>query len=220
MAPPTSVPEVRRFLGMSNQLGKVTPHLAELSQPLRELPVKSRSWYWGPAQSKAFKSIKIELCKPVTLALYDPSAPTKISANASAYGLGAVLLQSHPSGWRAVAFAMSQTERNYAQIEKEALATTWACEKFSDFILGNHIQIETDHKPLVPLLGTKTLDRLPPRILRFRLRLDRFSFEIRHVPVIHSRYPAPQLTPHQSSSECELEALCQLCVLDTVSHLQ
>ena len=46
---------------------------------------------------------------------------------------------------------MTETERRYAQIEKEALATTWACEKFSDFILGKRIQVETDHKPLVPL---------------------------------------------------------------------
>jgi len=48
---------------------------------------------------------------------------------------------------------MIETERRYAQIEKEALATTWACEKFSNFVLGKHIRIETDHKPLVPLLG-------------------------------------------------------------------
>ena len=62
---------------------------------------------------------------------------------------------------------MTETECQYAQIEKEALATTWACEKSSDFVLWKHIMIETDHKPLVPLLGAKELDRLPPRILRF-----------------------------------------------------
>ena len=67
---------------------------------------------------------------------------------------------------------MSETERRYTQIEKEALATSWTCQKFSDFILGKHILIETDHKPLVPLLGMKDLDRLPPRILRFCLHLD------------------------------------------------
>ena len=50
---------------------------------------------------------------------------------------------------------MTETERQYAQIEKEALATTWACEKSSDFVLWKHIMIETDHKPLVPLLGAK-----------------------------------------------------------------
>ena len=94
-------------------------------------------------------------------------------------------MQQTESEWRPVAFAsrsMTDTEKRYAQIEKEALASTWACEKFSDYILGKSIIIETDHKPLVPLLGTKQLDSLPPRVLRFRLRLDRFTYTIIYVP--------------------------------------
>ena len=77
---------------------------------------------------------------------------------------------------------MSETEQRYSQIEKEALAIVWACEKFSDQILGKSFQIETDHKPLVPLLSTTHLDRMPPRVLRFRLRLTRFNYSIEHVP--------------------------------------
>ena len=41
---------------------------------------------------------------------------------------------------------------------------------------------ETDHKPLIPLLSTKNLDELPPRIQRFRMRLMRYHFTISHVP--------------------------------------
>lgn len=78
--------------------------------------------------------------------------------------------------------ALTETERCYAQIEKEALATTWACEKFADYLLGQHFQIETDHKPLIPLLSTKHLDRMPPHVLRFRLRLAWFQYTILHVP--------------------------------------
>ena len=58
--------------------------------------------------------------------------------------------------------SLTETERRYAQIEKEALAKTWACEKFSQYILAKQILIETDHKPLVPLLSSKHLDDLPP----------------------------------------------------------
>ena len=77
---------------------------------------------------------------------------------------------------------MTNTECRYAQVEKEALATTWACEKFASYILGKKFLIETDHKPLVPLLGNKSLHSLPPRILHFWLRLARFEYEIFHIP--------------------------------------
>ena len=108
-------------------------------------------------------------------------------------------------------------------IEKEALAVTWACEKFSYFILSKHIEIETDHKTLVPLLGTKHLDNLPPRVLRFRLRLDRFSYTIQHVPGKQlytadtlSRAPVTRTTSDDSTT---LQELAELCMLDTIAHL-
>ena len=50
------------------------------------------------------------------------------------------------------------------------------------YLVGGIFSIETDHKPLVPLLSTKHLDCLPPRVLQFRLRLDRFDYTIHHVP--------------------------------------
>ncbi len=148
-------------MGMVNQLNKFTPNIAELSQPLRELLSTKRAWVWGSSQDAAFEAIKKELTQPTVLALYDVDAELKISSNASAYGLGAVLLQRHSdSQWKPVAYAsrcMSDTERRYSQIEKEALGIVWACEKFADFVIGKRIALETDHKPLVPLLTPHTL---------------------------------------------------------------
>ena len=77
---------------------------------------------------------------------------------------------------------MTPTEQRYAQIEKEGLALTWACERFQDYLVGLRFHVETDHKPLVPLLSNKLLDELPLQIQRFRMRLMRFSFSISHVP--------------------------------------
>ena len=154
--PPKTIPELRRFLGMVNQLGKFSPNLANITQPLRELLKKTRMWQWTEVQHKAFNEIKKELSQPTVLCIYDPNAETKISGDASSHGLGAVLLQKHDSVWKPVAYAsrsLSDTEANYAQIEKEALACVWACEKFSTYVLGMRFMVETDHKPLLPYLG-------------------------------------------------------------------
>ncbi len=76
---------------------------------------------------------------------------------------------------------LSEAEKHYAQMEKEALAVTWASERLSSYLLGLKYRLETDHKPLLSLL-TKALDDLPPQILRFRLSLMKFTFDIVQVP--------------------------------------
>ena len=78
--------------------------------------------------------------------------------------------------------SLTDAEKNYAVIEKEALAATWASERFSEYILGTTYTIQTDHKPLVSLLATKELHKLPPKIQRFRLRLMRYNPDVVHVP--------------------------------------
>ena len=156
------------------------------------------------------------------LALYDVKADKKISADASSYGLGVVLLQKNNQLWQPVMYAsrtMTSTECRYAQVEKEALASTWACEKFANYVLGKKFIIETDHKPLVPLLGNKSLHSLPPRILCFRLRLTRFEYEIVHVPGKSlvmadtlSRAPIHRSDTDTSDLQEEAEYLMEMCV--------
>ena len=92
-------------MGMANLLGKFSPNLAELSQPLRELLSPKHSWLWTPRHQEAFTSIKKELAKPTILALYDPLAHFKVSADASSFGLGAVLLQKSDQEWKPIAYA-------------------------------------------------------------------------------------------------------------------
>jgi transposase InsO family protein len=223
MSPPKNVTELRRFMGMVNQLGKFSSNLSELSQPLRKLLCKKVVWQWTCIQEQAFDDVKRELVKPSCLALYNPQNRTKVSADASSYGLGAALLQEVAGQWKPVVFAsrsMSETEQRYAQIEKEALAATWACEKFSSYLLGLNFTIETDHKPLVPLLGMKNLDCLPPRILRFRLRLDRFDYTIVHVPG-KLMYTADTLSraPATTCESLHLQELAEEAAEGYVEHL-
>jgi transposase InsO family protein len=188
MAPPTNVSEMRCFLGMVNQLAKFSADITELAEPLHELIRNNRTWIWDSVQQKAFNDVKQALSSSPVLALYDGNKPTIVSADSSSYGLGAVLKQKQPDGtWRPVMYAsrtLSDTERRYAQVEKECLALTWACEKFQDFLVGGEcFVLQTDHKPLVALLSpTRALDDVPPRIQRFRIRLRRFYFNVEYVP--------------------------------------
>ena len=77
MEAPTNVSELRRFMGMTNQLGKFSPNLADLTQPLRQLLSKRSTWLWGPEQQQAFSKVKEELTKPTVLALYNPQTPPR-----------------------------------------------------------------------------------------------------------------------------------------------
>ena len=185
MPAPEDVTGVRRFLGMANQLGRFAPQISEMSQPLRELLSSKNCWSWGPVQQNSFESIKTLLSDTPTLVLFDPQKDTKVTADASSYGLGAAILQKHDDIYKPVAYAsrsLTPTERRYAQVEKEALGVTWACDCFSDYLIGIQFQIETDHRPLIPLLGSKSLEDLPARIQRFRIRLMQFDYSISYVP--------------------------------------
>ena len=183
---PTDTSGVRSLLGMVNYLGKFIPHLSSKTKPLRDLLVQRNAWNWGPAHQKAFESLKTSLTSTTLLCIYDPNRETVVSADASSYGIGAVLMQRQDNGeLQPVAYAsrsLTNAEQKYAQIEKEALAVTWACERFNMYVLGMMFTLETDHKPLVPLLSTKPLEEVPVRVQRFRLRLLKYNYRIIHVP--------------------------------------
>ncbi|XP_064469765.1 uncharacterized protein K02A2.6-like [Ornithodoros turicata] len=186
LEPPQNVSDLRRILGMFNHVGRFIPNMSTLSAPLRELLVKNVDWYWGNGQQDAFQRLKASISSGICMAKYNPNLPTILSADASSYGLGAVLLQvQQPGDRKPVAYAsrsLNSAETRYSQMEKEALALTWAAEKFDEYICGLRCTFETDHKPLVSLLGLQQLDQLPLRIQRFRLRLMRYDYDVTYVP--------------------------------------
>ena len=107
--------------------------------------------------------------------------------------------------------SMSETEKCYGQIEKDALSVTWSCEKFLDYILGNSFTIETDHKPLVPLLNFKCLNTIPPRVLQF-------DYIITHVPgkFLYTADTLSRAPINDEESESHLQKLTDVYVLEIV----
>ena len=185
LSPPTCRREARSLMGMVNYLNKFSKKLAEICVPIYEL-TGSGDWYWGVEQEAAFEQIKDELSKAPVLCTFNLESKHRVSSDASRLALGAVLLQLNSCNlWQPVEFAsrkLTPTEQNYAMIELEALGITWACEKFDFYLVGRTFEVETDHRPLVSLLGEKDLSQLPIRVQRFKMRLMRYDFSIFHSP--------------------------------------
>ena len=184
---PTSITELRSFLGMAQQVARFTPEFATTAEPLRGLLSTKNTWIWTPLHNESFNAIKTLLSSAPVLAHYDPTKTTKIRTDGSHLkGISVMLYQKHGEKWKLIDCAsrfLSPTEKNYFPIEVEMLAVTWGCNKMSLYLQGlPHFQIQTDHKPLVPILNHKSLVDMSPRIQRLRMKLLQFTFTAEHVP--------------------------------------
>ena len=143
--------EVRSFMGLVQYSAKFMPDLASIARPIQDLTRKGVPFVWGAEQQKAFQELKCLITQAETLAYYQVGCRTRIDADASPVGLGAVLTQQQGGVWRVISYAsrsLTDVERRYSQTEKEALALAWACERFNMYVSGQRFELETDHKPL------------------------------------------------------------------------
>ena len=114
---PQDVETMRNFLGLVNYLNRFSPHLAELSDPLREICRQKVEFKLTTACKVAFQRTKEEISKNVTLPYFNPNTSTILQTDASKRGLRAVLLQNS----KPVMFAsraLTGSERNYQNLER------------------------------------------------------------------------------------------------------
>ena len=160
--------ELHSFHGVVSYCFRYIPNRATITEPLRLLCHKDSIWSWSNEHTQAVDTIKHSLVKH-PLAYFDFTKSTEIIADARPVGLGAILLQEQsklPGDTKIISFASriySDVEKRYSHIEKEGLATVWACEKFHLYIYGRSFTLTTDNKALEYIfnnLKTKTPARI------------------------------------------------------------
>ena len=205
---PKNVQELRSFLGLLNYYGKFLPNLATTLHPLNCLLKKGARWQWTPECNTAFETAKSHLVSSCVLVHYDPTLPLKLAADASAYGVGAVISNVMSNGEeRPIAFAsrtLQPSERNYAQLEKEALALIFGIKKFHQYLFGRKFTLITDHKPLLAILGPKKgiPSLAAARLQRWAVLLAAYNYELEFKPTdLHSNADGLSRLPLQSASQ-------------------
>ena len=185
---PRNVTELKSYLGLLNYYGRFLPNLSTTLAPLHYLLKKGIVYRWGKQQNKAFETSKQLLTSSKVLSHYDPSRELIVTCDAFAYGVGAVLAQKdsqdieHP-----IAFAsrsLAPAEKNYSQLDKEALAIIFSVKRFHQYLFERTFVIVTDHRPLLGLFGP---DRPIPqlasaRIQRWSLTLSAYKYTLVHRP--------------------------------------
>ncbi|BHF81136.1 hypothetical protein SprV_0702426600 [Sparganum proliferum] len=186
MPAPKNVSQLRSFLGLISYYSAFLPSLHDARVPLNRLLQKDAPWCWSPDCEKAFAQLKSMLSSDLLLTHYDPTLPIVVSEDASNHGVGDVISRTFPDGSEKAIMNASRTltpaEKNYGQIEKEALALVFAVKKFHKLLYGRHFTLLTYHKPLLSIFDSKK--GIPvysaSRLQRWATILLGYDFDIRY----------------------------------------
>ena len=179
---PTTVEELKHFLGFASYYRRYIKDFATRCEPLNKLTRKKTPFHWDASCDAAFEFLKVSLTKHPILAHPDFHIPFLLTTDASAAGLGAVLSQISNGVERPIAYAsrtLTSAERNYSTTERECLAIVWATEHFDYFLSGANFTVITDHDPLTYL---RSIDQPQGRLARWVLKLEQYNFKVKHLP--------------------------------------
>lgn len=179
MPPPADELGVKRLCGMVQYMAKFMPNLASDLEPIRALTRQNVEWNWSEECNLAFNRIKEKLTQTPVLSYFNPEKKLLLQVDSSKDGLGAVLLQEgRPIEY--ASRALTSSERNWAQIEKETLSMVFGLERFDQYTYGRPVTVQNDHKPLASILK-KPLSQAPRRIQALMMRLYRYDIEFQYM---------------------------------------
>jgi len=194
IAPPETLKELKRFLGLTSYYRKFIRDYAKIAKPLTNL-TRGENAQVSARKSKnvpitldsealqAFESLKELLTSPEILCFPDFNKPFNLTTDASNLAIGAVLSQGEIGSDKPIAFisrSLKKAEENYATNEKEMLAIVWALDNLRSYLYGaKKIKIYTDHQPLTYSLGNRNYNA---KLKRWKARIEEYNHELIYKP--------------------------------------
>ena len=181
---PTNVSQLKSYLGLIGYYRAFLPNLATILHPLHVLLKQGEAWIWSEECEKAFRQSKQMVIDSDLLVHYDVNKPVTLACDSSSYGAGAVISHIMEDGKeRPIAFAsrtLSSSEKNYSQIEKEALSIIFGVKKFHKYLYGRKFTLITDHQPLTTIFGPKkgVPTMAAARLQRWAVILSAYEYDI------------------------------------------
>ena len=239
-----SISDIRAWFGLVNQVAPFvikTPVMEPFRELLKSTNAVGTKVHWDERLQKTFEESKQILVEQAIkgLQFYDTTKETVLMTDwsKSNQGIGFVLLQKHcpcPHNedkplccdkWKMVlcdSRTCKDAEQNYAPIEGEALAITWAMKKAKLFLLGRKFRVVTDHSPLTNIFNDRSLaDIENTRLLSLKEKTLPFTFSIHYIKGkenyadVLSRYPASSPTKEDSELTANIE-IASICAVRQV----
>jgi reverse transcriptase-like protein len=181
---PTTVKEVRSFLGFCNFYRSFIANFSAVAHPLNDLTKKQRQWSWTNKEQASFDTLK-DLCSSYPI-LWSPDwmKPFYMDTDALDFALSTVINQVFDDGKHPIAFhlcTLLPAEQNYDVHDKEMAAIVYGFKCGRPYFLGtNHpIRVRTDHKNLQYFRQPQKITSRQARWMEF---LQDFNFVLDHVP--------------------------------------
>ncbi|GBG66950.1 hypothetical protein CBR_g74637 [Chara braunii] len=178
---PTTITQVRAFLGLASYYRRFIKGFAAIAGPLTNLLRKDQSMIWTPECDQAFSKLKAALISAPVLIRPDPEKTFVLITDWQPEAISVILAQVGPSGLeRVVKYASKSVpacKRNYTAPTGECYAALWGTSHFRAYLYGRKFTLVTDHEPLLALKKSKDYSGM---IGRWATVLQSMDFDIRH----------------------------------------
>ena len=226
LLPPTTVREVRSFIGMCSYYRRFIPSFSEIAEPIISLTRKFARFNWTDDCQLAFEKLKEKLVELPLLSFPDPNLPYTLYTDASDKCIGACLTQTMIYNDEKVerpiyylSHRLSDTQTRWSTIEKEAYAIYYSLQKLDHYLHNAEFVIKCDHRPLKYLLDSpmqnKKISLWALSIAGYNCKIEFLKGTDNSVADLLSRVPAnvlnnedtPLSDPDVSNKTYEISAL-------------